>query len=103
MSDRSHIREIIVLNVERTWLRIMAPDELTCRHHVAHYTLLPMAFVSFGLPVAGLGRYLFFDGPMIHYVPFAWIGVMVCCTWIHFFGEYVIPAETYRKIRRGEL
>lgn len=77
-------------------------EDLTLRHHFVYYTFLPLVGVLVlsivSVPVLWYLDYLSF----ITALALPW-GVMgIAMIYIGFLGDYVIPAETYRKLMNGE-
>ena len=77
-------------------------DELELGHHVVYYTFLPLVAIVFGTilssPVLWWMDYLSYS--MAFVLP--WTAMLVTCLYIMCFADYVIPIETYRKLRSGE-
>lgn len=76
-------------------------EDLELRHHIVHYTFLPMVGVVILTTVSPIVLW-----PLEH-VPFSvglivpWLSLLGACLYIMFLGDYVIPRETYRKLRSG--
>jgi len=77
-------------------------EEITLGHHFVYYTFLPMVVLVFVAMISTLP--LWFFGKISYRVVFIiqWSSLAFGCFYIGLFGKYVMPAETYRKIRSGE-
>lgn len=74
-------------------------EDLTWRHKVVHYTLLPVIatgimVISSTLPLFYIGAISFIHGIMVPYVILSMMFVYLLV-----FGEYVIPHGVYTDIR----
>lgn len=76
--------------------------ELTWRHHIAHYTFVPVVLLMGAVMVSVFplwyGDYIPTD------VAFAspWGALAIICLYIVVFGDYIMPKEMYRHERNNE-
>lgn len=76
--------------------------ELDLGHHIVHYTFCP---VLVGLAAVVLSSPVLW---YLDYVSYAtalalpWLAVLGVCLYFGYLGDYVIPRETYKKVRSGE-
>lgn len=78
-------------------------EDLTWRHTVVQYTLLPFTILGVLLIIATLPLFYFSiisftRGMMIQYIVFGILSMYITA-----FGEYVIPNGVYTDIRDGRL
>ena len=77
-------------------------DEVGLGHHITHYTFLPVLALLFGsilaTPVLWFINVLTFSEAIL----LPWAVFAFAVGYIALFGDYVMPAETYRKYRSGE-
>jgi hypothetical protein len=78
-------------------------DDLALGHHIAHYTFFPTMLTMLGVALSAPPAWY------LGYIPFGlaiaipWFGLLSIVAWIALVGDYVMPAETYRKLKRGEF
>ena len=77
-------------------------DELELGHHIVHYTFLPMVVLVFATIVLSFPAWWFGWIPYRTAFLIPWLSLLVACLYIGCLGHYVIPRETYRKVRSGE-
>lgn len=76
--------------------------DLELGHHVIHYTFLPVLAIGFGAVIATPVLWYTSVVPLEGAFIIPWISLLWMCLYLSIFGEYVIPRETYRKLRSGE-
>ena len=77
-------------------------EELTIRHHIAYYTFLPMVVVLFATILASPALWYF--GVVSYTAAFAipWVAMIGFMLYMAALADYIIPKETYKKLRSGE-
>ncbi len=77
-------------------------DEIQLGHHIVHYTFMPMVICVFlgTLSPLVLWPLGYIDMPTA--LRISWVSVLVVSVYLWFFGDYIIPDETYLKVRSGE-
>ena len=77
-------------------------EEVTIRHKFVYYTF----FLFIGLVILTLASSvpLWYVGPLSFRqgILLQWATLMFACGYMSLFGEYVMPAETYRNYRSGK-
>ena len=77
-------------------------DDITWKHKVVYYTFLPLVVAVF---VVVLSSPILYFLDVVSYWMTYWMttgSVFITMLYISYFGEYVIPSQTYRKYRSGE-
>lgn len=77
-------------------------DDIHLGHTIVHYTFFPvlggvLAGIVSPIVLWPLG---YISLGVAFVIP--WVAVLACCAYFAILGEYVIPSETYRKVRSGE-
>lgn len=77
-------------------------DDLELRHHIVYYTFLPV-LVGFGATILS-SPVLWYLGHVSYSTALAlpWLALLGICLYIGTLGDYVIPSQTYRKVRSGQ-
>ena len=77
-------------------------NEVTIWHKVVYHTFMPMLILGFGsilsAPVVWYIGLINFGEAIVY----PWCVFMLMLGYISLLGDYVMPAETYRKYRSGE-
>lgn len=77
-------------------------DDITIRHTIAHYTILPFSIVVLLSMISCIPLFLLgYIGPSLMFL-LTWLIFSLALAYIHVFGDYVIPGGTYRRVKRGE-
>jgi len=76
-------------------------DQLTWEHHVVHYTFFPMLLFVFGMIAASMPLWYVGYIDFVSALVVPWVGLWLMTVYIHYFGEAVIPRETYNRHRGG--
>lgn len=79
-------------------------EEVTLRHKIVHHTLIPVVGITMLAVVASPFVWLLGLASLSTSLLYPWVVLSLAILYISIFGDFVIPAESYRRLREeGKL